>query len=135
MKVQQKPTNSHAASNEGWNRELTGLKAAVSKIAFVIFNAYAFILSPVMWGIGLGIGLCFKREVKERITDFFGSVMYSHLSWQLALPAAGLMYWLCLPGMLVIQGIMAGAAFGSKLAYSAEDLIKNDRNVLYLLKC
>jgi hypothetical protein len=92
------------------------LKNIISKVAFLIFNAFAFRFSPVMWVIGFGIGLVFRHEVKHRITDFFESIMRSPLALQLAFPAVGLMYWFALPGILMEQGVMAGAAFGSELA-------------------
>lgn len=112
------------------------INCVISTIAFLAFSAFAWRFSTVMWGLGLGVGICFRKEVKSRITDLFENIMNSHFSWKLATFAAGgLMYWFCLPGMLVIQGAMAGAATGSMATLAIERHLPTNRSILLLLRC
>jgi hypothetical protein len=87
----------------------------VSRVALIAFNLFAFWISPTCWTIGFFVGFIFSQETKERITDLFKS-----LSWKFIIPASGLLYWLSLPTMLVMQAALAGADFGSCLALTAK---------------
>lgn len=104
------------------------LKVAISRVAFFIFNLFAFVCSPVMWMIGAGIGVLFRHEIKDRITNFFGSIIWGRLSWQLVPPSALLVYWIPLPATIMVQAVLAGAAFSSHIALAAESAIRDNTN-------
>lgn len=110
------------------------LKVVASKVAFLAFSFYACYCCPVPWGYSFFVGIIFRHDIKRKITDLFGKIMWSPLALQLVPPSAILIHWFLLPNLLVMQAVMAGAALGSSLALSVEDLLNSNlrKNLLNL---
>jgi|LakMenEpi03Aug12_release.lakeMendotaPanAssembly.Ray.scaffolds.fasta_scaffold218326_3 hypothetical protein len=109
--------------------QLSVIQRVVSIVALLALSAFAYYWASTLFLIGLGIGVAFRYEINQRITDLFVKIMFTPTTSLIAIPTAFLLYWLSWPGAIVVQAVFAGASLGSELALGAEKFIASHGRV------
>jgi hypothetical protein len=86
----------------------------ISAIALAIFYVISAWLSPFFFAVGFVAGAIYSDEVKKRVTHVF-----KNISWKWLVPTTAILYGLCWPAAITMQGFLAGLDLGARWSHAA----------------